>query len=278
MSMSTILSSSIFSHNISKYLSLPDLTIVHNSCISTRNLIDKEGRFIYEKVCAHIQPHGVFKDAQGFSTYKEGKLHSYRDEPAMCVGKCTYWYKEGKIHRDNDQPAIIDMSEYRETIGKPWFRKSWYKEGKLHRVDDKPAIIDSNGTQCWHILGKLHREGDNPAVIYPRGDMSWYRNGNLYREDWFGNQSWFKEGFDRVKHREGDLPAFIGPDGSQKWYKDGKLHREGDLPAVIETNGEKCWYRFGKMHRDGNMPAIIKADGTKYWYVCGSVIYVRPTS
>ncbi len=33
----------------------------------------------------------------------------------------------------------------------------------------------------------------------------------------------------------------------------------------------------GTLHRV-NGPAVIFSDGTKYWYVCGSVIYMRPTS
>lgn len=50
-----------------------------------------------------------------------------------------YWYKNGKLHSYNDMPAIVFVSG----------RLQWYKDDKLHR-DDGPAIIWPDGELEWY--------------------------------------------------------------------------------------------------------------------------------
>jgi hypothetical protein len=68
----------------------------------------------------------------GISTYANGVLHSFNDEPTYTTsGQAKYWHKLGKLHRDFDRPARID----------PDGTQYWYQNGIVHRDNDKPAII-----------------------------------------------------------------------------------------------------------------------------------------
>lgn len=107
------------------------------------------------------------EDSEG-STYKNGVLHSYDDQPASHINGCKEWYQNGKRHRDGDKPAFIYGS---------W--EEWRKNGKLHRDGDKPSVID-RARQEWYKDGKRHREGDLPAFIYCN-ILEWWKNGEKIR-------------------------------------------------------------------------------------------------
>jgi hypothetical protein len=98
--------------------------------------------------------------------YKDNKLHSYNDEPAVIRPNGTKeWYQNGKLHRDGDLPAVV------------WDDKTmfWYKDGKIHRNNDLPAVIRPSGTSEWYQNGKLHRiEG---------GAIEWANWGSYYYVD-----------------------------------------------------------------------------------------------
>ena len=142
--------------------------------------------FMFAMIAAYLPEHDgvylrkvagevVFRHDKDGSTYKNGVLHSYNDDPAI-INEYIQWYKNGKRHREGDLPAVI--SEYIE---------EWWMNGKRHREGDKPAVI-SGDRQEWYKNGKLHREGDLPAVI--SGDrQEWWMNGK--------------------RHREGDKPVII---------------------------------------------------------------------
>lgn len=100
------------------------------------------------------------------STFKNGLLHSYGDEPAMyCpILKEKIWFKDGKRHRDGDLPAV----QSDKTL-------TWYKNGVIHREGDLPAKVFLNSSKIpwilgavseeWYMNGERHREGNMPAVI-----------------------------------------------------------------------------------------------------------------
>ena len=52
--------------------------------------------------------------------------------------------KEGRSHSYNDEPSII----YKDGA------KIWHKNGKYHRGNGKPAIEYPDGKQCYFINGK----------------------------------------------------------------------------------------------------------------------------
>jgi hypothetical protein len=78
----------------------------------------------------------------------------------------TFFYKDGKIHSYNDEPAIIFSDG----------TKHWYKDGKLHREDDLPAGVYFNGDLYYYHLGERHRY-DGPAVILVDGTELYYWHG-----------------------------------------------------------------------------------------------------
>ncbi len=58
-------------------------------------------------------------------TWKDNKLHSYNDLPAVIYKDGTQcWYKDGIYHRDNDMPALICKNGY----------AVWYIDGKLIKI------------------------------------------------------------------------------------------------------------------------------------------------
>jgi len=69
------------------------------------------------------------EDSEG-NTYKNGVLHSYRDNPAVSLQCRKSWYRDGLLHRDGDLPAVIGT-----------YCIEWYQNGKLYRDGDLPAII-----------------------------------------------------------------------------------------------------------------------------------------
>lgn len=128
--LSDLFITSIFSSTICKFLYRDEISNVYWSCKSTEKYIGSEGRYIYDKICLHIQPHGCITSDQSQD-----------------------WYVEGKRHRGGDLPAVIwNMGT-----------KLWYKEGHIHRDNDRPAIIYATGSQSWCIHGQYHRDGDLPS-------------------------------------------------------------------------------------------------------------------
>lgn len=76
----------------------------------------------------------VFKSQDMFgSTYKNGLLHSFDDQPAISLDNGTnkFWYRNGYRHRDGDKPAVVKGEKYME----------WWVHGRLHRYDYKPSIV-----------------------------------------------------------------------------------------------------------------------------------------
>ncbi len=162
-----VLTSSIFSNTISKFLYPSEISNVYSSCKTTEKYIKSEGKFIYDKVCLHIQPHGHMIRDNHYGWCKEGRLHRDGDLPSVIYfDGSKQWYKKGKLHRDEDLPAIIYSTGC----------KAWYKKGKLHRDGDLPAVISDTGKR-WYIRGNLHRDGDLPAVIATNGYQAWWMNG-----------------------------------------------------------------------------------------------------
>ena len=56
---------------------------------------------------------------------KNGKLHSFNDEPAVYTKDFKCWFKNGKLHRDNDKPAMIWNGRI----------KKWFKNGEQYRQE-----------------------------------------------------------------------------------------------------------------------------------------------
>jgi len=84
--------------------------------------------------------------------------------------KSVKYYKNGKLHSKDDRPALTTSEKTR----------IWYKNGVIHRDNDKPAIIYGNNDKLWHKYGKLHRDNNKPAVIYYDGYCYWFKNGIEY--------------------------------------------------------------------------------------------------
>lgn len=165
--LSDLFTTSIFSSTICKFLYRDEISNVYWSCKSTEKYIEFEGRYIYDKMCLHIHPHGCINSDQSQDWYVEGKRHRGGDLPAIIRYDGTQkWYKSGFIHRDDDLPAIISNSV-----------RVWFINGRLHRDGDLPAIIRYDGSQEWFKNGKTHRDKDLPAVIYSDGHKSWYTDG-----------------------------------------------------------------------------------------------------
>src|SRR5689334_2595208 len=113
MSLLDLLTTSIFSNTISKFLYFEKINNIYTSCKSLRKFISSESKYIYSKVCLHHQPHGIYdkddiysKDGYAQVSYKEGKLHGEGDLPAIISTEGKFWYKNGLRHRDGDLPAI----------------------------------------------------------------------------------------------------------------------------------------------------------------------------
>jgi hypothetical protein len=163
----------IFVNNISSTLYREHLENLYWTCRSMHAELDKSGKYIYNKICLHHNPHSI-DDLPAINSYgdqwwfKEGQLHRDGDLPACILANGDQeWYKEGKCHRDGDLPAYIEADGDQE----------WCKEGKCHRDGDLPAYIGSNGHQEWYKEGKCHRDGDLPAYIEEGGYQVWYKEG-----------------------------------------------------------------------------------------------------
>jgi hypothetical protein len=81
-------------------------------------------------------------------TYKDGKCHSYNDNPSHVDYCLDGWYKNGLPHRDNDLPAIII---YDRSHG----QKRWYNNGKHYRENGLPCIEYANGRKIWYKNNKM---------------------------------------------------------------------------------------------------------------------------
>ncbi len=87
----------------------------------------------------------------------------------------VYKQKNGKLHSFNDEPAVYTEDGHKE----------WYKDGKLHRDNDKPAVQNKEGFEMYYQNGKRHRANGKPAVIFPDGSSEYWIEGktmskNLY--------------------------------------------------------------------------------------------------
>ena len=142
-----------------------------------------------------------FRHEKNSSTYKNGLLHSYNDQPATITithfQTIEKWYKDGKLHRENDLPAI------KSSIG----NQQWYKNGVLHRDGDKPASISTicGIRKVYYKNGMVHRDDDKPAVVEHCNntrDMEWWKNG--------------------IRHRDNDKPVIITESG-EFWYVNGEF-------------------------------------------------------
>ena len=97
---------------------------------------------------------------------------------------CIRYYKNGKLHSENDQPAVTYPTKSTHLFSGS---KAWYYNGKRHR-DKGPAFLSECGTIKLYLShGELHRL-DGPAGIMPRTSCSdayvEYRvNGRLYDSD-----------------------------------------------------------------------------------------------
>lgn len=189
--MSYILASNIFVHYISKYLFPEHINNCFYSCKEIQKNIDDNWKFIYEKICLHIQPNGHCFCSNNQRWYKEGKLHRDGDLPAaIWPNGRQQWYKNGEIHREGDKPAVIyavgslfvNVDNDIEYIERSFLgynedcTQKWYKFGKLHREEDKPAVIWANGIREWYEEGKRHRAGNRPAMININF-VSYYQDG-----------------------------------------------------------------------------------------------------
>jgi hypothetical protein len=208
--------------NILSYFYPDEITELQGINKSFKDIISKNGKYIYSK-CCHIIPHGKISKVSDFN-------YDLID---------IFWYRDGKLHRDGDLPAVIRANEH------CWF-DCWnyhlyndlpamklahfqYKNGK-YNLENELTVIIENGKQFWYEHGKLNRDGNLPEEICPDGSQCWYKHGNI--------------------HRDGDLPAIIWADGSKCWYQHGKRHRDGNLPAIIWADGVQYWYQRGKIRRN----------------------------
>lgn len=110
------------------------------------------------------------------SSYEDYVLSSAKGITTRDYNDCkrqgtSRWYKDGKLHSYHDQPAVIYSNGSQQ----------WYKDGRLHRDNDQPAIIWSNGQKEWYQNGLMHRDNDLPAIIYKNGNQHLYKNGELYK-------------------------------------------------------------------------------------------------
>lgn len=136
-------------------------------------------------------------------TYKDGKLHSYGDCPAIVELNGTMrWYANGILHRESkdswgySMPAIIRHNGEME----------WWVNGVQHRVDG-PAELWEDGTHIWFYEGKVHRS-NGPAIVLPDGTHFWYTYGKRNRTE-----------YDEYGRR---LPAVIRANGQLEWWENDR--------------------------------------------------------
>jgi len=180
-------------------------------CALISTFLDGEEGNFFRKATGDVE----IKEVRNGSTYKNGALHSYNDQPAINNGIEKCWYKDGKLHRDGDKPALIDFE-----FGIKF--NSYYINGKLHRDGDNPAV-DSESFKKWFQHGVLHRDG-GPAVI-DDFQYEWYKNGK--------------------RHRDGDKPAFHDErTDTQQWWVDGVLIKSyfgGDDDITYSNEVNQKW-------------------------------------
>lgn len=246
-------------------------------------------KFINKK----IEIIGVFSYTdkyESFSSYKNGKLHSFTDEngeylPARIINYGDkIWYKEGLIHRENDLPAIIE--KYNK-------RQEWRINSKLHREGDLPAIIHSNGYCEYYKNGKRHRDDDingnpQPAVIKSYSQILFFKNGVQFflteqqyyiinlesptlKEDLLNLLDKLKySNFDtinEIKNTENinDIKIIIHKicNGLYAYY----FIKIIGIFSYINNNGIEIHYKDGKYHREGDLPAKIYPSGKLEYYI-----------
>jgi hypothetical protein len=118
---------------------------------------------------------GVFfrsTDPDG-STYRNGRLHSYDDQPATTMNGVQLWFRNGVLHREGDLPAYVDEETQR-----------WYRNGFLDR-ETGPAVVEDYGLggihEEWWLEGRRHRLG-GPAFIINNVN-EWWENGVFIRRE-----------------------------------------------------------------------------------------------
>jgi hypothetical protein len=100
---------------------------------------------------------GKHVDGDLIKTYRDDKLHSYNDEPAVTYEDGSkFWYQDGKRHRDNDLPAVVFSDG----------SKMWYFNDERHRLLGC-AVIWANETAHYYIDGQMvghHTWKNHPLV------------------------------------------------------------------------------------------------------------------
>jgi hypothetical protein len=85
-----------------------------------------------------LPPSYMQRHVSGSSTYANGLLHSFNDQPAVDNADRKEWYSFGMLHRDHDQPAQIFGGDGPEI---------YFFYGELHRANGIPVVSRSKYTK-----------------------------------------------------------------------------------------------------------------------------------
>lgn len=190
-------------------------------------------------------------------TFKDGKLHSYNDQPAIAEysNKKFMWYNEGKMHRDN-KPAYICKNKVKfyqndklHRVGAPAVytkqKVVFYQNNKIHR-DNGPAVIYRNGDYEWRIKNKLHRADNKPAVFYT----------NL-----FNKQKILKYVIINHLTLKSDLPKYyvqFNENGKLKFAViDGLLKIDENRIIIYKSKHVKMIYKFKYCYKEHYLRNVI---------------------
>lgn len=80
--------------------------------------------------------------------------------------------KNGKLHSYNDEPALVKGN-----------KKEWYKDGLLHRIDGPAITIDDN-IEAWYRYGRLHRD-NGPAITIGKKYYEFFLYGKKYTYNYY---------------------------------------------------------------------------------------------
>ena len=111
---------------------------------------------------------------KSIKTYKDDKLHSFDDQPALVehysdlipgLVVCMGWYKDGELHRDNGKPAQICVNSMSDNA----ITELWFVDGELYQKDNKPVIVSYRDMLRKQVLDEKWYQpalGDHPYAIY----------------------------------------------------------------------------------------------------------------
>jgi hypothetical protein len=200
-------------------------------CAQPKFLLEFVEGFATGRMCwFHEGPRDACEHHHVLTTWKNGRLHSDQDHPAVQVvgyGVLEEWRRDGLLHRDNGLPAVI-------------IRRHALDLGKFVYFNPSTLGVPPEAVQVLFQCEWAHNS--------PHLDLKLlYRSGEL--------------------HRDLDLPAVEDNDfGWRMWFRHGKLHRDDDQPAFRTIAGDSClWAVDGKVHRDGDMPALV-SPCVKMWF------------